>query len=107
MPQNVTRTKSEREVETESCFPCDVVFHYPKGLEKFEDLLEDFKARSNTAKVNDDDTYSFEEKDIVNSGFGEETNHDRLIVMDDVSGLDDESKKIASFQTVEHKFDYT
>ena len=85
--------------EIKSCFSCDVEFHYTKGLEKFEDLLEDFKACSNTAKVIDDDTYSSDEEDIVNSGFGEKTNRNRLIVMDEVSGLVDESKKFASFLT--------
>ena len=49
-------------------------FLYPKGLEKFNDLLEDFKALSNTVKVKD--TYSFNEEDIVNSGFGEKSKRD-------------------------------
>ena len=35
---------SEREAEIESCFSCPVEFHYPKELEKFNDLLEVFKA---------------------------------------------------------------
>ena len=43
--------KAEREAEIESCFSCDVEFHYLKGLEKFNDLLEDFKGRLNTAKA--------------------------------------------------------
>ena len=98
--------KAERKAENESCFSCDVEFHYPKRLEKFADLLEDFKARLNTARAID--TYSLDEdNDIVNSGFGEKTNRDRLIVMDDVSGLADESKKFASFLTVARKFNYT
>ena len=42
-----------REAEIESCFSCHVEFHYPKGLEKFGDLLEAFKARSSTAKASD------------------------------------------------------
>ena len=96
--------KPEREAEIESCFSCDVEFHYPKGLEKFGDLLDDFKARSNTAKAVD--TFS-EDNDIVNIGFGEKTNRDRLIVMYDVSGLADESKELASFLTVACKFNYT
>ena len=48
-------------------------FHYPKGLEKFGDLLEDFKARPSTAKASD--TY-LSDNDTVNSGFGEKRNHD-------------------------------
>ena len=92
---------SKSEAEIESCFSCDVEFHSP------EDLLEDFKALSNTAKVIDDHTYSSDEEDIVNSGFGEKTNRNRLIAVDDVTGLADESKKFASFLTVARKFNYT
>ena len=54
-------------------------------------------ARSNTAKNKDLHTYSSEE--VVNNGFGEETKCDQLIVIDDVSGLADESKKFARFLT--------
>ena len=96
--------KTEREAEIESCFSCDVELHYPKGLEKFGELLADFKARSSTAKASD--TYS-SNNDTVNSGCGEKTNRDRLIVMDDVSGLADESKKFATFLIVAHKSNYT
>ena len=95
---------TEREVEIESCFLCNVEFHYPNGIETFNDILEEFKARSNTAKTKALDTNLFEE--VVNSGFGEETKRDRLIVMDDVSGLADESKKFVSFLTVARKFNY-
>ena len=38
---------------------------------------------------------------------GEETKRDRLIIMDDVSGSADESKKFASFLTVPRKFNYS
>ena len=81
-----TELKSKREAEIESCFSCDVEFHYPKGLEKFENLLEDFTVRLNTTKVHNN-TYLSDEEDIVNSSFGEKTNRDRLAVMDAVSGL--------------------
>ena len=97
---------SEREAEVESCFSCNVEFHYPKEIEQFEDQLEDFKAHSNSAKVNDN-IYLSDEEDIVNSGFGEKAKRDRLIVMDDVSGLADESKSFASFLTVAREFNYT
>ena len=50
------------------------------------------------------DTSSFEESD--GNGFGEKATRDRLIVMDDVLGLADESKKFASFLTVARKFNY-
>ena len=100
------KLKAEREAEIESCFSCDVEFHYSKGLEKFADLLKDFKAHSNAAKAID--TYSLDDdNDNEYSGFGEKINRDRLIVMEDVSGLADESKKFASFLTVARKSNYT
>ena len=61
----------EREAEIESCFSCDIDFHYPKSIEQFEDLLEVFKAPLKTAKrnENDDNTSSsknefFNESDV-------------------------------------------
>ena len=80
----------ERKAEIESYFCCDVSFHYPKSIEKFGDLLEVFKARSRMSKRNnnDDDTSSSDNKIFNDSdGFGEKTNPDQIIVMDDVSGL--------------------
>lgn len=47
--------------EIQYCFSCEVEFHYPKN---FDDLLEEFKSRSKTAKIKDsnkeflEDTYS-------------------------------------------------
>ena len=87
---------AEREAEIESCFSCSIDFHYPNGLETFNNLLDEFKARSNTAKIKALGANSSEEV-VNNGGFGEETKRDRLIVMDGISGLADESKKFASF----------
>ena len=86
---------SEREAEIESCFLCDVEFHYLNRLETFNDLLEEFKARSNTAKTKAIDTKSSDK--VVNSGSGEKRKCDQLIVMDDVSGSADESKSLQTF----------
>ena len=58
-------------------------------------LREDFKAHMNTAKASD--TYLSHKKYIVNSGFTEKTKRDQLTVMNNVSGLADESKKSPSF----------
>ena len=63
----------EREAKIESCFSCNIEFHYAKGLGKFGDLLENFKACLSTAKASD--TYS-SDNDSVNSGLGEKTNRD-------------------------------
>ena len=65
--------KPEREAGIESCFLCNVEFHYPKGLKKFGDVLEDFKARLSTAKASD--SYS-SNNNTVNSGFREKANRD-------------------------------
>ena len=90
--------------EAESCFLCDVEFQFWKELEIFNDQLEGFKAHPNTTKVSD--TYSIDKEDIVNSGFGEKSKCDQLIVMDDISGLAGKSKKIENFLIVAHKFNY-
>ena len=91
----------DREAEVESCFSCDVDFHYPKSIGQFGDLLEVFKACSRTAEKNDNTSLS------DNEFFGENTTRDQHIAKDDVSGLNDESKKIASFLIVARKFNYT
>ena len=95
-----------KEKQKSNHFSCRVDFHYPNGLESFNNLLDELKARSNTAKTKTLDTYSSEEV-VNNGGFGEETKRDRLIIMDDVSGSADESKKFASFLTVPRKFNYS
>ena len=43
---------------------------------------------------------------MINNSFGENRKLDRLIIMDDVSGVADVSKKIANFLTVSRKFGY-
>ena len=65
-------------------------------------ILEIFKARSKTAKRKDDS----DDSDNTQKRYREKTTRDRLIVMDDVLGLADESKKFASFLTVACKFNY-
>ena len=63
----------EREAEIESCFSCDVDFHYPKPIEQFEHLLQVFKAHSKTAKRNDNDDDNSLSDEIFkeSNGFGE------------------------------------
>ena len=66
-----------KRAEIESCFSCDVDFHYPKLTEQFENILEVFKARSTTAKRNDnDDDTSSSNNEFFNEsdGFGEKNN---------------------------------
>ena len=87
----------EREAEIESCFQCEVEFHYLQDQVALSDLMEEFK---NGSSKNSN-------KNNVNNIFGEKTVRDRLIIMDDVSGLADESKKFAAFLTVTRKYNYS
>ena len=98
----------QREAELQSCFDCQLDFYYPKNKEQFDNLLDYFKAKSNS--LDTDDTHSDKgfSVDSINYGenYGEKNNRNRLIVMDDVSGLADTSAKFASFLTVARKFKY-
>ena len=87
------------EAETESCFTCEVEFHYPHNQDALTDLLDEFKKRSRSDEM--------EGNDLNVNIFGEKTTHDRLIVTGNVSGLADESKKLASFLTVARKYRYS
>ena len=65
---------SERETEIESCFSCPVEFHHPKELERFNDLLEVFKACLKTAAAAAvTDAYLIHAKETANGGLGEKT----------------------------------
>ena len=79
-----------REAEIQSCFSCHADFHYPREKHNFEELLEQFKSRSNTAKLNETDST---ELNLYWNSFGVKSKRDPLIVMGDVSGVADSSKK--------------
>ena len=66
-------------------------------MDELENSLEEFKLKSRSEEVPDSDSTATVNKNNV---FIEKSNHDRLIVFDDVSGLADDSKKFASFLTV-------
>ena len=89
----------KREAEMVSCFPCPAEFHYSQDQNGLKDLLDEFKQISES-----DETDS---KNNVNNIFSEKATRGRLIVMDDVSGLADESKNFASFLTVAWKYRYS
>ena len=78
-------------------------FHYPKDKHNFEELLEQFKSKSNAAKLNETDST---ELNLYRNSLGEKSKRDQLIVMDYVSGQADSSKKFESFLTVTRKFNY-
>ena len=64
--------------------------------DKLDSLIEIFKQR----------LHENFDKNNVNNSFGENKKFDRLIVMDDVSGVADISKNFANFLTVSRKFGY-
>ena len=86
----------EREAEIKSCFQCEVKFHYQQDQVASSDLIEEFKNRS-SKNSNENHVYNI---------FGEKTVRERLIIMDDISGLADESKKFIAFLTVTRKYNY-
>ena len=89
----------EHQVRESFCY-ASVEFHYPNDLAEFETtlkLLKDNKKNVNS-NINDEaDDLGIGEKDVL----------DRLIVMDDVSGLADKSNKFCSFFTVSRKYRYS
>ena len=90
---------TEHQIRESFCY-ASVEFHYLNDLDEFEtisELLKDNKSdvtNNNNAKADD---FGMGEKDIF----------DRLIVMDDVSGLADKSKKFCCFLTVSWKYRYS
>ena len=77
----------QREAEIQSCFECEF-----RNKEQFEELLEHFKTKSNSSEIENDNINS--DKNDVNylTNYGN-SNRNRLIVMNDVSGLADLSSK--------------
>ena len=98
----------KREAQIQSCFDCQIDFYYPRNKDKFENLLEYFKTKSGdeTLEEKSREEAQAEETEDVNIGFGEKSSRNRLIIMDDVSGLADTSSKFASFLTVARKYKY-
>ena len=82
----------DRKENIGDCLDVHVNFKYPKNLEEFDTLLDFFQRKKNNCNDN---------------FLGENTLPDRLIVMDDVSGLVDISENFANFLTVSRKFGFT
>ena len=76
----------KREAEIQSNFSCVVDFWYPHSVDELGDLLEEFKQKSRSEEEEVSGNRS-----TTNNISGEKSNRDRLIVLDDVSGLADES----------------
>ena len=86
-----------REENIRSCFDVQVNFSYPQNIFEFDYLIENFQ-RNKKTEGND------ENNDNVT---GESNKFDRLIVMDEVSGLADNSDNFASFLSIARKFNFT
>ena len=87
----------QRETEIQSYFSNETEVHIAKEQDELDSLIETFKLRSR------------EESDnckVINNSFGENRKLDRLIIMDDISGVADVSEKFANFLTVSRKFGY-
>ena len=87
----------KREAEIQSYFCDETEAHVTKEQDELDSLIETFKLRSHEEKTDDNN---------VNNSFGKNKKLDRLIIMDDVSGVADVSKKFANFLTVSRKFGY-
>ena len=91
---DIDKTKTE----IESHFSNETEVHIAKEQDELDSLIETFKLRSRE-ELNDN------HDNVINS-FGENKKLDGLIIMDDVSGVADISKKSANFLTVSRKFGY-
>ena len=80
----------DREEHIRNCFTDRVVkFDYPNNVEEFDDLLE---------------TYILRKAEYIENNLGENRVLDKVIVMDDVSGLADKSEEFTNFLTVSRKY---
>ena len=89
----------KREAEIQSAFSNDTEVHIAKEPEELDSLIETFKLKSESDD-NGKDTKN------VKTLFGENKKMDRLIAMDDVSGVFDIARKFANFLAVSRKFGY-
>ena len=83
----------DKEDNIRDCFPDQVVkFDYPTNVEEFDDLLE---------------MYRLNKAEYFENELGQNMVLDKLIVMDDVSGLADKSNEFTNFLTVSRKYRMT
>ena len=92
---NITKTEwisgididKKRETETQSYFSNETEVHVAKEPDELDSLIETFKLWSREKSTDNN----------VNNSFGKNKKLDRLIIMDDVSGVADVSEKFANF----------
>ena len=90
-------TLANREAKIQSYFSNETEVHVAKEQDELDSLIETFKLRLREETTDDNN---------VNNSFGENKKLDQLIIMDDVSGVADVSKRCANFLTVSRKFGY-
>ena len=88
---------TSREAEIQSCFSNPTQVHIATEKDDLDALIEIFK--SNALETEGDNVN-------LSNSFGEIRKMDHLIVLDDVSGVADLSKKFANFLTVSRKYGY-
>ena len=83
----------DREDNIRACFTDQIVkFDYPNNVEEFDDLLE---------------THRLKKAEYIENDLGENMVLDKVIVMNEVSGLADRSIESANFLTVSRKYGVT
>ena len=87
----------KREAEIQSYFKNETELHVAEDQDELIFLIDNFKQRSEEDEDNSNN---------VNNDFGENRKLDRLIIMDNISGIADISKNFANFLTVSRKFGY-
>ena len=71
---------------------CYIEFHYPKNIIELEDIIEEFKMISKTIEAIGDGNAN--QIDYLSSFYSKNNKkRDRMIVVNDVSGLVDRSEK--------------
>ena len=89
----------EHQIRESFCY-ASVEFRYPNEVEEFETILELLKDNKSDVNININ-------AEVDDLGIGEKDVFDRLIVMDDVSGLAEKSNEFCSFLTVSRKCRYS
>ena len=85
----------QREAEIQSCFSNNVEFHFITEPDELTSLIEKFKLRTRDIANNEN-----------NFVFGEKIKMDRLIVMDDISGIANSCQKFVESSMVCRKYWY-
>ena len=88
----IVLSEEREELIRESFVDQEVHFRYLHDLDDFNYLVENFTQ---------------EKSDYVDSEFGENLKIDKLVVMDDVSGLADRSNKFSDFLMVSRKYGFS